>query len=330
MLILQPGNAQWIGARPEQQDAFGFAGCSAQGANPSGGVLVVLADGMGGLREGRAASQLAVKTMLETYAAQPAATPVPEALTLALRAANRAVYALAETTAGVGQVGTTLVAAAVRDAQLFWIGVGDSRLYLYRAADGSFTPCTEDHTLANALWPQVVDGTLDADDLANHPDRDALTSFLGLAEIPLVDASCRPLTLQPGDRLLLCSDGVDGVLSREALKRPLAAAPQHAAETLMVALRERALAHQDNATVAVLACEASGETPSMASVTNRPPRGVRLAVLSAVLLLTLGAAAWFGLTGWWDRPPEDVPSSVTLPLPPPAEDQQRAPASEST
>lgn len=329
MLTLQPGNAQWIGTRSEQQDAFGFAGCSAQGANPPSGVLVVLADGMGGLREGRAASQLAVKTMLASYADQPSATPVPEALALALRAANRAVYALAGATAGVGQVGTTLVAAAVRDARLFWIGVGDSRLYLYRAADGSLTPCTEDHILANELWPQVIAGTLDADVLANHPDRDALTSFLGLAEIPLVDASCRPLTLQPGDRLLLCSDGVDGVLSREALKRPLATAPQRAAEALIAALRERALAHQDNATVAVLACESSGEMSSMASVRSRPSHGVRVAVVSVVLLLTLGAAAWFGLTEWRDRPPEDVPSSVTIPLPPPAADQPRAPAPET-
>ncbi|WP_201091334.1 hypothetical protein [Thiocystis minor] len=72
-LTLQPGNAQWIGTRPEQQDAFGFAGCSAQGANPPGGVLVVLADGMGGLREGRAASQLAVKNSTPRWLRWPKA-----------------------------------------------------------------------------------------------------------------------------------------------------------------------------------------------------------------------------------------------------------------
>ena len=310
---LIPGNAQWIGARPEQQDAFGFAGCAAQGATLPGGVLVVLADGMGGLQEGRAASQIAVKTMLATYAAQPAATPVPEALDQALQAANRAVHELAQATAGVGQVGTTLIAAAVRDGRLFWIGVGDSRLYRYRAADHSLTPCNEDHTLANALWPQVAAGVLQADDIASHPDRDALTSFLGLPAIPQVDGSRRPLRLEAGDRLLLCSDGVDGVLSREELADPLAGDPQTAAEELIAMLRMRALAHQDNATVALLACEANGERPTAHTrrIAHRPHPIRRIAVWFIVLLLT-GGGIGFGLLWWQGR--TDVPP-ITLPVP---------------
>lgn len=307
VLILRPGNAQWLGARQEQQDAFGFAGCDAQGTSLPEGVLVALADGMGGLRQGRAASQTAVRTLLASYAAQPPEIPVPEALARALEAANQAVYQLARETEGEGAVGTTLVAAAVRADALFWTSVGDSRLYLYRGADGSLTSCTEDHTLANDLWTQVATGELAPDALAAHSDRNVLTSFLGLAEIPRVERSRRPLALQPGDRLLLCTDGVHGVLSPEELGAPLAGPPQAAAEALIAALRARGLAHQDNATVALLACEAIAPGSPR---TKTPRISVWRGWLGAVaVLLPLGlGAAWLA---WHDRPtqpPEPSPA----------------------
>lgn len=261
-LSLHPGNAQWIGQRAEQQDAFGFLGCEARGGRQTGDVLVVLADGMGGLQRGGEASRLAVRTFLDHFAqAGPSTTtPLTATLSQALDAANRAVNTLARDTDGEGEVGTTLIAAAVREGRLHWIGVGDSRLYLYRATDGSVTPCNDPHNLEQQLWPQVIAGELTPDDIAAHPDRAALTSFLGLSEIPEIDASLRPLPLEPGDRLLLCSDGVDGVLSRDELRAVLPGDPQPAAETLIARLRERALDHQDNATVAILACEPVPDT----------------------------------------------------------------------
>ncbi|MFE8033551.1 protein phosphatase 2C domain-containing protein [Thiohalocapsa marina] len=302
-LRLRPGNAQWIGARTEQQDAFAFDGCAVAGANPAGTVLVVLADGMGGLQAGREASRIAVSTFRASVAAQPAAVPVTDALDVALRAANQAVHELALTTAGEGEIGTTLVAAAVRESRLHWVSVGDSRLYLYSAANRSLTRCTEDHNFARELQEQVNAGELAADAVTDHPDRDALTSFLGLAEIPLVDFSRRPLTLQPGDRLLLCSDGVDGVLTLDELATPLAGDPQVAADALIAALRARRLAYQDNATVAVLACD-SGVTPLPAAEPLLPPRRRSWTPVIAVTIAFVVAAvslAWLGLAWWPDR-----------------------------
>jgi PPM family protein phosphatase len=312
--ILRPGNAQWIGARTEQQDAFAFDGCDVAGANPAGIVLVVLADGMGGLQAGREASRIAVSTFRSSVAAQPADVPVAEALDAALRAANQAVYDLALATAGEGEVGTTLVAAAVRESRLYWVSVGDSRLYLYSGANRSLTRCSEDHNLARALREQVNAGELAADAVTAHPDRDALTSFLGLAEIPLVDRSRRPLTLQPGDRLLLCSDGVDGVLSLDELAAPLAGDPQAAADALIAALRARRLAYQDNATVAVLACE-SGATPLPASEPLLPPRRRGWTPVIAVgiaVLVAAGALAWLG-PAWWSNRADSIQTAETTP-----------------
>lgn len=318
-LGLRPGNAQWIGARPEQQDAFAFEGCAVAGANPAGTVLVVLADGMGGLQAGREASRIAVSTFRASVAAQPTDVPVADALDVALRAANQAVHALALTTAGEGDVGTTLVAAAVRESRLHWVSVGDSRLYLYSAANRSLTRCTEDHNFARALQEQVNAGSLAADAVTDHPDRDALTSFLGLAEIPLVDFSRRPLTLQSGDRLLLCSDGVDGVLTLDELAAPLAGDPQAAADALIAALRARQVEYQDNATVAVLACE-SGVTPLLpadAVQSLRKRRWTPVIAIGIAVVVAAGALAWLG-PAWWPDRANSIQTAETTP--PPAAD----------
>ncbi|MBK1720488.1 PP2C family protein-serine/threonine phosphatase [Thiocystis violacea] len=304
-LSLHPGNAQWIGQRAEQQDAFGFVGCEARGGRQTGDVLVVLADGMGGLRQGGEASRLAVRTFL-AQAAASANAPVATTLANALHAANQAVNALARATEGEGEVGTTLIAAAVREGRLDWIGVGDSRLYLYRAADRSLTPCNDSHNLEHRLWPRVIAGHLTPEDIAADPDRDALTSFLGLPEIPETDASVRPLPLEPGDRLLLCSDGVDGVLSRDELKALLPGDPQSAAETLIARLRERALEYQDNATVAILACE---PMPGETTVPTRRRWPRRLARLMLVGALLTGTWLWFDPQGWLDA--DSTPTEAT-------------------
>lgn len=310
-LNLYPGNAQWIGRRTEQQDAFGFLGCQGQSGRQTGDVLVVLADGMGGMHRGGEASRLAVRTFL-AQAEQSTGTPVMTALHTALQVANRAVNALARDTEGEGDVGTTLIAAAVREGRLYWIGVGDSRLYLYRAADRSLTPCNDPHNLEQQLWSRVIAGELTPKDIAAHPDRSALTSFIGLSEIPEIDASLRPLPLEPGDRMLLCSDGLDGVLARDDIKRLLPGDPQQAAEWLIARLREQALEYQDNATVAILACESA----EPATAAPKRPRGLwylGASILTGVLLA--GTVLWLDPRGWLKSESVSAPTAIEIPTP---------------
>lgn len=289
---LAPGNAQWIGTRREQQDAFGFHGFGQDRFRRHGGVLVVLADGMGGMSRGREASHLAVERMMAAYGEKPPEEPIPEALARALAAANRAVYERASATEGVGQVGTTLVAAVVREQELYWVAVGDSRLYLWRAQDGALIQCTQDHNVGAGLWRQVAAGALDREQALRHPDRGVLTSFVGMAEIPQVDGNPRPLTLAPGDKLLLCSDGVYDVLSDAELRQALTEPAEAAAEALMAAVRRRALAEQDNATVALLECRAE---PALPAVAPRPAgRRAQIGLWGIVLVLAIGV--WLGWT----------------------------------
>ena len=327
----RPGNAQWIGARQEQEDAFGFAGFDARGQAGPDGVLAVVADGMGGLSEGRAASQGAVSGFLAAWAGQPPDLAVTERLLGAITAANQVVHNLARATAGEGEVGTTLVAAAIHQGHLFWISAGDSRLYLYRAADGSLTPCNEEHNLALQLWRQAPADGPTPDWIEDHPQRDALISFLGLAEIPEIDRNVRPLALEAGDRLLLCSDGVDGVLSPDELKEGLDADPQTAAEGLIARLQGLQRLYQDNATVAILACE-GWDAPTRVSPMPPASDGVRrrrwrwpgpgrwaLALVLLMLVMGLGVGWW---QGWTPAPPAleaSAPESSDQPKPAMAE-----------
>src|SRR6516225_11406414 len=105
-----PGNAQHIGARQQQQDAFGFSDPSDKAFVAHGGFLGVVADGMGGLTQGSEASSTAVRSFLQAYKLKTAKESVAEALTRSLLEANRAVLRVAEN-ASLGEVGTTLAAA---------------------------------------------------------------------------------------------------------------------------------------------------------------------------------------------------------------------------
>ena len=123
-----PGNARSAGARESQQDEFGFSDMEDRAFTAHGGVLAVVADGMGGLAMGREAARTAKTAMIREYEAKPPQEDVPRALHHALRQANAAVFEMARR-AGIeeGKTGSTLAAAVVRGENPYWASVGDSR-----------------------------------------------------------------------------------------------------------------------------------------------------------------------------------------------------------
>ncbi|CAM4038147.1 protein phosphatase 2C domain-containing protein [Paenibacillus alkaliterrae] len=249
---LANGHAQHIGAREEQQDAFCFSAVDDSEAIDRYGVLAVLADGMGGFAMGREASRLAVQTQLLEYTAKSAEEPVPAALERALHQANKEVYELAKRHELEWSVGTTLIAAVIRQDQLYWISAGDSRIYLYRG--GVLIPLTRDHVYANRLYERVKAGELTMEEAESHPERHLLTSYLGIPQLVEIDANQTPFRLHPGDWILLCSDGLYDELSEPLLEEAVHLSPQHAAEYIMrhvLALQKR---YQDNATIMIFAC----------------------------------------------------------------------------
>jgi PPM family protein phosphatase len=271
---------------------------------------------MGGMSSGREAARLAVERMMAAYRDPRPGEAPPQALLRALVRANRAVHGLALDRAGVGQVGTTLVAAVVRSEELYWVSAGDSRLYLYRAADDTLTRCTDDHNYAYELHLQVAAEQMSPEQAAAHPDRQALTSFVGLEEIPRIDRNLYPVRLAPGDRLLLCSDGVYGVLADAVMRPLLHQGAQAAAEALIAALQAREDPGQDNATVAVLGLEGP-EAPAQARPEPEVPphrrRWGHWLVLTGLLLALGLAGVWIVLRPGFGPAPVPAPAPGIAP-----------------
>ncbi|MZP29822.1 SpoIIE family protein phosphatase [Heliobacterium undosum] len=250
---LIPGSDQHIGEREEQQDAFGFSNLEDRELAKRVGVMVVVADGMGGLVMGGEASQAAAETMLREYAGKDQRETVGDALRRALEKANGAVWETARRAGQEGRAGSTLVAAVVFQDHLHWISVGDSRLYLYRK--GQVARLTDDHVYGRTLEREVREGKLSAQEARDHPERHHLTSYLGLPRLEEVDANARPFPLQPGDRIILCSDGLYGSLTEKEMAEELDGEPGQASESLIRKALVKERPHQDNLTVAILACE---------------------------------------------------------------------------
>lgn len=245
-----PGNAQHIGAREEQQDSFCFSALDDEEAVSRYGAVAVLADGMGGLAMGREASRLAVQTLLGEYSAKSAEEPVPQTLQRAIKQANRVVYELALAHELEWSVGTTAIAAVVQEGLLYWISAGDSRIYLYR--DGALSPLTYDHVYANRLYDKVKAGEMTREEAETHPERQLLTSYLGIPELTEIDGNVLPFRLQPEDWILLCSDGVYPSLSERVMAEASKLSPQSAAEYILRQTLAEERPYQDNATIAIL------------------------------------------------------------------------------
>jgi protein phosphatase len=202
--------------RPLNEDSF----CS----NVEEGLYVV-ADGMGGHAHGEVASRLAVETIEEFIKLTSGDTDVTwpsgidESLSLngnrlktSIRFANQKLLEHARSSAGCEGMATTVVAILVEDNLAEIAHVGDSRLYLVR--DGKITRLTSDHSWVNE---QVQSGVIDSEQARNHPLRNVVTRALGGR--PDLEVDVQTLEMQPGDRLLLCSDGLTTMLDDDEILR---------------------------------------------------------------------------------------------------------------
>ncbi len=200
-----------------------------------GSVLIGVADGMGGHVGGEVASRTAID------AASSADGDVVERV----KAANGAVVARAlEDTELVG-MGTTLTLAEIDGASCEIAHVGDSRAYLYR--DGELHQITTDHSLIAEL---LAAGRITEDDVATHPQRSVVTRALGMARTVRVDRFHEEL--RPGDRLLLCSDGLTTMIDDDAIAGVLAAEREPEAAAWALVEAANLAGGVDNITVAVV------------------------------------------------------------------------------
>jgi len=214
------------------------------------GMLVVVCDGIGGQPAGDVAAQVAASTIKDELVDMPdqvvAATPT-RALESAVEGANRAILATADAHPEDKGMGTTCTAAVFGPDHVSLAQVGDSRAYLWR--HGSLQALTRDQTLAE----QLVDaGVLAPGQVARFPYRHVLAQALGTkgGVHPVVSE----LTLEEGDRFLLCSDGLHGPVSDDAIAAVLRVSGDPAAATRALVAAALAAGGPDNVTVVVADC----------------------------------------------------------------------------
>jgi PPM family protein phosphatase len=250
-LRIYPSNYQHIGSRAEQEDSFAFNNLADKELIANSGILVVLADGMGGLEKGKEASQAAIDAFLQGYEQNTQGT-INQRLTQALTIANSAVFDLALRNGVSYDIGTTLVAVVIYRDNLFWVSAGDSRAYIFR--QGKLYQLTKDHVYANNLAEDVAYGLITEKDAENHPHKDHLTSYLGLPQLPEVDQNINPLSLGPGDRIMLCSDGLYNTLDENEMIAVLKTEQDDPALKIIEVALAKNNPYQDNLTVVVLSC----------------------------------------------------------------------------
>ena len=175
------------------------------------GRLAVVADGMGGYEGGQEASRLAVETVREVY--QQAISDDPHtALLTGFTAAHQRILNYAEQHPEFYGMGTTCTALAVRGRRLYFAHIGDSRLYLVRGTHVS--RLTRDHSYVGNL---VASGIVRSEDAETHPQRHILTAALGAGTEIVVDGGEQGVLLEEGDTLVLCTDGLWGLVSEQEL-----------------------------------------------------------------------------------------------------------------
>jgi PPM family protein phosphatase len=247
------------GRRASQEDTCAFAlphalaSATLAGEQQSGvvtepGLICVLADGMGGHAAGQLASTTACKEFLATYAQSTAASR--QRLSDSLHAANRSISRAVDGDRNLEGMGCTLVAVFFGPNGLGWVSVGDSPLYLFR--DNRLYQLNQNHSLAPLLDALAAAGELSPEQAAVHPRRHFLRSALTGQAIELVDLSEALLPLEPGDWIILASDGLD-TISHAELADLLAVnndvEPASLVEALVASIEDANEAHQDNATI---------------------------------------------------------------------------------
>lgn len=199
-----------IGGRKVNQDRMGYSFTRDT-------LLLLLADGMGGHLQGEVAATIAMQTVGSLFQqnASPYVKKPERFLEDSFFAAHREIHRYRAINNLPETPRTTIVACLIQHNTAFWAHCGDSRLYWMR--DGQILACTRDHSRIETL---IAQGRADPSERSTHPDRNKLFNCLGAPNMPIVEIS-RRASLQAGDVMLLCSDGLWGVLPDHVLAQQL-------------------------------------------------------------------------------------------------------------
>src|ERR1039457_980560 len=231
--------------RKNNEDSFGYWEPDGDEEFARKGRLAIVADGMGGYEGGQEASRLAGETLVGTYRHFGGDDP-QQGLIEGLQAAHDEIRRYGVLHPALRGMGTTCTAAAIVQEALYYVHVGDTRLYLVR--DGQITQVTRDHSYVGRL---VEAGMISREEAETHPQRNILTAALGTNPELIMDSPGHPEPLRAEDVLVICSDGLWGLVhDYEILAAVDKQSAEQAGRDLIELARERG--GPDNITVNIL------------------------------------------------------------------------------
>ncbi len=232
-----------IGAREDQQDSYGIS----EFVDAEKGLLAVVADGMGGLSNGKAVSSLTVKTCMDVFYSLPGYIAHEDMLLQMAVQSNQAVNQMLRSS---GKSGSTLVAATIGQGALHFLTIGDSRIYLYRG--GALIQLNREHIYREELILSALNGRMSIHQTNHDSQAKSLTSYLGIGDIPHLDRNYEGIKLLSKDKIILSSDGIFGTLSQAQLEAALQLPVAEAAENIKAMVQAAGKQYQDNYTAVVL------------------------------------------------------------------------------
>lgn len=238
-----------IGHREYQQD---FAGLVIENKT----ALAVVCDGMGGLNGGEQASREAVQLLLEDYDREKPGQQFTEFLCREAVRMDQLVCGLTNSQGQLLKAGSTTVSVIVHDGKLYWMSVGDSRIYVLRGT--SIVSVTRDHNYRRELEDMMARGEITRERFraeASTRKADALTSYLGMGGLRRIERNMKPFPLEEGDMILLCSDGLYKSLDEHQIQAMILdnqISLTVAVRRLVRMAKELAVKSQDNTTAVLL------------------------------------------------------------------------------
>ncbi len=198
-----------IGTREEQQDCVEVY-CEDLA------MLAVVCDGMGGMEGGQLASNTVVSTLIELFKERDRSEPISSFYLRSIDILDEKVVALIDSEGARLNAGTTVVSAYIEKYFLYWMSIGDSRMYLLRGDD--IVAATRDHNYFLTLNAMPESFVPTADDIAQGS---ALISYIGMGGVSIMDISNNPIALVPDDYILLTTDGLFKALTDEDIKNTI-------------------------------------------------------------------------------------------------------------
>ena len=241
------GVAQTIGKREQQQDSLYCSNWKDPRTLMTRGLIAAVADGIGGLKDGHLASQGAMQAIRSAFLEGPSDVLPSDRLLTYAAAAQKSVLQLNQTS----NCGATLVSVLITGKTMQFLSIGDSRIYLYRA--GALLQLNREHILRRTN--EEKEQFYGTGEKLTKKRAGALTSYLGKENLTLIDRSLQPITLLPGDRIALMSDGVFNTLSEREIMIHLRKNPEAAAQEMIQDVDAHANPVQDNASVVVIGIE---------------------------------------------------------------------------